>query len=58
MNDICTGRFGRLEMMSPPITAGLEQRVAEVLVLWSHMEFQSIDLQVFILCALFCVACL
>lgn len=55
---MCSGKFGELEMMSPDLTPGLEQRLADFLVLWSYMEFQSIDLQVFILCALFCVACL
>ena len=43
-----TGRYGALEMMSPPPEKGrtLDARMAEVLVYARIMEFHSIELQV------------
>ena len=43
-----TGRYGALEMMSPPPEKGrtLDARMAEVLVYARIMEFHSIELEV------------
>ena len=41
-----TGRYARLEMMSPFPKGWLDQRMVEVLVHARIMEFQSLDLKV------------
>jgi len=49
---IRSGEFNRLEMMSPAPRAGLDRRMAEVIVMASIMEFESIELEVW--CCLLC----
>jgi hypothetical protein len=41
-----TGEVGELEMMMSSLGAGLDKRMAEVLVLESKMELTSIELEV------------
>ncbi len=40
------GEFGAFEMMTPLLGAGLDKRMAEVLVLATEMELTSIELGV------------
>ena len=49
-----SGKFNGLEMMSPPPSAGLDTMMAEVLVLASKMEFQTIELEVCFCILLLC----
>jgi hypothetical protein len=49
---IRSGEFDQLEMMSPAPRAGLDRRMAEVMVVASIMKFKSIELEVW-----FCLLC-